>query len=215
MSTEPIVFLRTVLPDLFNRGMAQTKTRAEGGNPKAKARFDDAAAARGAVRVLLEGEGGGEVWLAVESGAMKALDARPDNLPVRMVVAAPADAARAGLEELQSSELLERDEAPRRFIRTASAEVEKMLEGHRIEMHLTLTDLPADPDEVTLRVGLGVAEPPSNPRFTASVSWDDIEDLRAGDLTPQQLLGRLKLKGDASQAMALGMALMQRRQTGR
>ncbi|MCZ7684493.1 MAG: SCP2 sterol-binding domain-containing protein [Sandaracinaceae bacterium] len=44
------------------------------------------------------------------------------------------------------------------------------------------------------------------------MSWDDIEDVRAGELTPQQLFGRLKLKGDASQAMALGMTLMQRRQ---
>jgi hypothetical protein len=212
MASDPVSFLRTQLPDLFNRGMAQTKARAEGGDAKATARYEDAAAARGTVRVILEGDGGGEVWLAVEGGAMKGLDAKPADLPVRMVVAAPADAARAGLEELESSELLEREEAPRRFARTASAEVEQMLAGHTIEMHLTLTDLPADPDEVTLRVGLGVSEPPSSPRFTATVSWDDIEDLRAGDLTPQQLFGRLKLKGDASQAMALGMALMQRRQ---
>jgi hypothetical protein len=212
MNTSPLAFLRSDLPDLFNRGMAQTKARADGGDAKAKGRYEDAAAARGAIRVVLEGQGGGEVWLSVEGGAMKALDARPADLPVRMVVAAPAEAAKAGLEELDSSGLFEREEAPRRFARTASAEVEKMLAGHTIEMHLTLTDLPADPDEVTLRVGIGVSEPPANPRFTAAVSWDDIEDLRAGDLTPQQLFGRLKLKGDASQAMALGMALMQRRQ---
>jgi hypothetical protein len=212
MATDPVSFLRTQLPDLFNRGMADTKARADGGNAKAKAKYDDAAAARGAVRIVLEGKGGGEVWLAVDGGAMKGSDARPADLPVRIVVAAPADAARAGLDELLSSELLEREDAPRKLARTASAEVEKMLEGHTIEMHLTVTDLPAEPDEVTLRIGLGVSEPPSNPRFTATVSWDDIEDLRAGDLTPQQLFGRLKLKGDASQAMALGMALMQRRQ---
>ncbi len=212
MNTDPVAFFSNDFPELFNRGVAQTKQRADGGDAKAKARYEDTAGARGAVRLVFEGDGGGEVWLAVEGGAMKGGSAKPGGLPVRMVVAAPADAARVALEQLAEAELLEREEAPRRIARSASAETEKVLTGHTVEMHLTLTDLPADPDEVTLRIGLGVEEPPANPKFSATVSWDDIEDVRAGDLTPQQLFGRLKLKGDASQAMALGMTLMQRRQ---
>ncbi len=211
MNTDPIAFIKNDVPALFNRGVAQYKERADGGDAKAKARYEDIAAARGAIRVLFEGDGGGEVWLAVSGGELTARDARPADLPVRFVVAAPADAAKVGLEELASAELLDREEAPRRIARSASAEIEKTLSGHTIECHLTFVDLPADPDEVTLRVGLGVEQPPANPKFTATVSWDDIEDLRAGELTPQQLFGRLKLKGDASQAMALGMTLMQRR----
>ena len=53
-------------------------------------------------------------------------------------------------------------------------------------------------------------EPPEEPTFTAAVSWDDIEDVRNGDLTAQQLFGRLRITGDASRAMAIGMMLMQR-----
>ena len=211
MNTDPIAFIKNDFPALFNRGVAQYKERADGGDAKAKARYEDIAAARGAVRVLFEGEGGGEVWLVISGGALEARDARPADLPVRFVIAAPADAAKVGLEELASAEVLDREEAPRRIARSASAEIEKTLAGHTIECHLTLTDLPSDPDEVTLRIGLGVEQPPASPKFTATVSWDDIEDLRAGELTPQQLFGRLKLKGDASQAMALGMTLMQRR----
>lgn len=212
MTTEPLAFFRTEIPALFNRGVAQYKERADGGDAKAKGRYEDIRGAKGAVRVLLEGEGGGEIWLAVQEGAMQALEAKPAHLPTRFVVAGPVDAARAALEEVESAELLERDEAPRRLARSASVELEKALAGHRIELHLTITDLPADPDEVTMRIGLGVEEPPASPKFTAAVSWDDVEDLRAGELTPQQLFGRLKLQGDASQAMALGMTLMQRRQ---
>ncbi|MEQ9078773.1 MAG: hypothetical protein RLP09_33210, partial [Sandaracinaceae bacterium] len=107
--------------------------------------------------------------------------------------------------------LLEGDGVACRVARTASAEREKLLAGHVLEFHVTLTDLPAEPDEVTLHIGIGVAEPPTTPKFSAKVSWDDIEDVRAGDLTPQQLFGRLKLTGDATQAMALGMSMMQRR----
>lgn len=212
MSTEPLAFFRKDFPKLFNDGVAQLKARGDGGDAKSKASYEDANAARGAVRVIFEGDGGGEIYLAVDGGQMKALDARPADLPVRMVFAAPMDAARVGLEQLEESGALANEKAPRRIARAASAEVEKMLDGHTIEFHVTLTDLPTDPDEVTIRAGLGVDTPSGNPKFTATVSWDDIEDVRAGDLTPQQLFGRLKIKGDPSQAMALGMSLMQRRQ---
>jgi SCP-2 sterol transfer family protein len=212
MNTDPLAFFRQDFPALFNRGVADLKKRGDGGDAKAKARYEDTSAARGVVRIVLEGKGGGELFLTVRGGEMNAVDAAPSDLPVRMALSAPADAARAGLEELANAKLLEREKAPTRIARSASAEIEKALEGHRIEFHVTLTDLPAEPDEVTLRIGIGVDTPPTSPKFTATVSWDDIEDLRAGDLTPQQLFGRLKIKGDASQAMALGMSLMQRRQ---
>lgn len=211
MNTDPLAFFREDFVDFFNRGLAQLKERADGGDDKAKASVDDITAARGATRICLEGDGGGEIWLAVDAGAMSAVDAAPDGLPVRMAMAAPAEAAKAALEEIESAELIDEDRAPRRVARIASAEVEKILEGHVLEFHLTFTDLPADPEEVTLRIAIGAGEPPAEPKFSASVSWDDIEDVRDGELTPQQLFGRLKLTGDATQAMALGMTLMQRR----
>ena len=212
MNTDPVTFFREDFPALFNRGVAQIKERADGGDAKAKARYEDTAGARGAVRIVFEGDGGAELWLAVEGGAMRSADARPGDLPVRMVVAGPVEAAKAALEEVESLELLEQEAAPRRIARSASAETETALAGHTIEFHLTLSDLPTDPDEVTLRVGLGAEEPPASPKFTVGVSWDDVEDVRAGEMTPQQLFGRLKIQGDASQAMALGMSMMQRRQ---
>ncbi len=210
MHTDPIAFFRQDFPELFNRGVAQMKERADAGDAKAKARYEDTSAARGAVRLVFDGEG--EIFLVVREGRMQALDSAPADFKVRMAVAAPADAARAGLEELLNAGLLEHAKAPYRIARSASAEMETILEAHKIEFHATFTDLPTDPDEVTLRIGIGVDTPPESPKFTAKVSWDDIEDLRAGELTPQQLFGRLKLKGDASQAMALGMQLAQRRQ---
>ena len=77
---------------------------------------------------------------------------------------------------------LDGDGVAYRIARTASAEREQLLTGHVLEFHLTIADLPADPDEVTLQIGIGVAEPPSTSKFSAKVSWDDIEDVRAGDL---------------------------------
>ncbi|MEZ4335352.1 MAG: SCP2 sterol-binding domain-containing protein [Sandaracinaceae bacterium] len=209
MNTDPVAFIREDFVRLFNAGVAQYKERGEGGDDKAKARYEDIAAARGKVHVRFEGDGGGTLWLAVENGTMAVHDSEPAGLPPRLGIAAPADAAKAGLEEIE--EMFDDEKAARRFARAASGEVEKVLEGNTLLFHVTFTDLPAEPDEVTLRIAIGATEPPDEPTFSASVSWDDIEDVRAGELTPQQLFGRLKISGDATQAMALGMTLMQRR----
>lgn len=208
MNTDPMSFFREDYPQLFNRGVAELGERDD---EKAKSRHADIVAARGAVHILLDGEGGGSVWLATENGAMSVHESAPDGFPVRFAIGAPIEAARTLLEELESADLFDEERASRRIARIASAEVEGMLEGHALEFHITLSDIPADPDEVTVRVALGGAEPPAEPKFSATVSWDDIEDVRDGELTPQQLFGRLKITGDASQAMALGMTLMQRR----
>ena len=211
MNTDPVAFFREDFTRLFNAGVAQMKERADGGDDKAKARLEDTSGARGAVHVVLEGEGGADFWLSVEGGEMKAVDAAPEGLPVRWSIGAPADAARAALEEIDGADLIDEDKAPRRIAGIASAETEKLLEGHSLEFHVTICDLPSEPDEVTLRIGIGVAEPPAEPKFAARVSWDHIEEVREGEMTPQQLFGRLKITGDASQAMALGMTLMQRK----
>ncbi|MBX3271930.1 MAG: hypothetical protein KF729_16800 [Sandaracinaceae bacterium] len=213
MNTDPVAFVRDDFVRLFNTGVAAYKARGEGGDEKAKARYADIASARGKVLVRFEGDGGGTLWLSVKDGVMTLHDAEPAELPARLAIAAPADAARAGLEEL--AEHFDEEKAARRFARAASGEVEKVLEGHQLRFHVTFTDLPADPDEVTLRIAIGAAEPPEQPTFSATVSWDDIEDVRAGELTAQQLFGRLRIAGDATQAMALGMTLMQRRQQAR
>ena len=210
MNTDPVAFIRDDFVRLFNAGVAQYAARASEGDEKAKARHDDICAARGVILVNLEGEGGASLWLTVADGQMNLVDAAPEGFPPRMGVAAPVDAARAGLEEL--ADAFDEEKAARRFARGASGSIEQLLEAHRLNFHLSFVDLPADPDEVTLRIAIGSNDPPDEPEFAATISWDDIEDVRDGELTPQQLFGRLKITGDATRAMALGMTLMQRRQ---
>ncbi len=98
---------------------------------------------------------------------------------------------------------------PKRFARMFSARAEKVLEGQKLEFHIVLKDVPDHDDDVVIKVGIGAETPPAKPQFTAAISYDDLEDMREGELTPQQLIGRLRLTGDASRAMALGMMLMQ------
>jgi hypothetical protein len=132
---------------------------------------------------------------------MTALAAKPEGYPVRMVFAFTAGAAKEALRLIEESGRMDDPKAPARFARTASARAEKLLQGHKIEFHVIVTDLPDEHPDVMVKVGVGTEAPPEKPQFTARI--------RDGEITPQQILGRLRLTGDASKAMALGMMLMQ------
>lgn len=212
MPADPIHFFRTELPALFHRGVEGLRQAADGGDPRAASQLADTLAAEGALRLVFEraDDAAAEVWLSVHQGAMSAAD---QGTGARVVLAAPLEAARAALEEVEAAGFLREEHAPLWLSRMVSAEAERELAQRPLKFHLTLTDLPDEPQEVTIRVGIGVAEPPPIPDFSAIVSWDDVEDVRLGDMSPQQLIGRIKLVGDASGAMALAMTLVQKRQS--
>jgi len=160
----------------------------------------------GAVGVL--GEGGADAGISVSGGDMTVSETRPE-IAVRGVFSFTGKAARGALELLEESGRLDDPKAAMGLSRVASKRAEKILVNQKIEFHVIVIDLPDDAEDVTVRCGIGVSEPPVKPQFTATISFDDLEDMREGDLTPQQVIGRLKLTGDASRAMALGMTLFQ------
>jgi hypothetical protein len=203
MANDPIDFVRTQLPARFAAGVNALRVAA---GPRAKEELEDVLSARAGVRLVIEGAG--EIWLEVDGGQMRALDAPSPRVPTRAAIACPADVIEDVIALLADGGALDDPESATRFARSFSARAEKILEGQTLEFHLVLEDVP-DRDDVVVRVGVGTAEPPLRPQFSAALSYDDIEDLRAGDLTPQQIVGRLRLTGDASRAMALGMRLMQ------
>ena len=204
MRTAPLAFIKTDLPPHFAKGIEQLRASS---SPDAKAQLDDVLGARAAIRVIVEGEG--EAWIKVDQGALTAGDARPDGVPVRAAIHVDAAAAREALGVLESSGRMQEEKGPLRFARMFSARVEKMLDGQKLEFHVVIKDVPDHDGDVVIKVGIGTDTPPAKPQFSAALSYDDLEDLREGDLTPQQLIGRLRLTGDASRAMALGMMLMQ------
>lgn len=201
MHKEPLAFLETDLPVQFKKGLAALQGSSA---PTAKDELEDVLQAVGTVRVIVEGDG--ERWVSVSSGEMTVSDAQPE-LPVRGVFSFSSEAAKGALELLEESGRLDDPKAAMGLSRVASKRAEKILANQKIEFHVIVIDLPDGMDDVTVRCGIGVAEPPAKPQFTATISYDDLEDMREGDLTPQQVIGRLKLTGDASRAMALGMTL--------
>jgi putative sterol carrier protein len=203
MTQDPLAFFHDVLPAHFASGVAALKAAT---GPGSKEALDDVLGSKGAVRITIAGEG--EVYLVVEDGTMRAEKTRPDGYTVRMAFAFTGEAAKGALALLTESGRMDEPGAAMRFAKVASARSEKLLAGQKLEFHVIIKDVP-DADDVVIKIGIGTDTAPEKPQFTAAISYDDLEDMREGDITPQQILGRLRLTGDASRAMALGMMLMQ------
>jgi putative sterol carrier protein len=195
------------LPRLFNRGVKLLQERAAGGDTRAAAQLEDVLGARAAVRIVVEG--GSELWLAVEEGALRAGAERPQGVPVRLAVAASAEAFGAAFAEVPQG-VDEDDGAAVRAARAASERAEAVLEGQRLDFHVRIEGVP-ELGTAVVKVAVGGDEPPETPTFTATVRYDDLEEFREKALPPQQLLmgGRVRFAGDYVPALQLGMQLAQ------
>jgi hypothetical protein len=211
VTTDPIEFVSDSVPELFNAGVAEMKKAAEGGDEKAKRKLSELASTTKAVRVSLEGKGGGDVYLVIKDSAMKSSKAAPSE-PVTLTIAAPAEALQIGLEETEDSLEKAFAKAPSRLARLSAGRVNTFLDklsAEKLRAHYVLKDTP-DFDEVRIKVGFGNGEIAEKPLFTVSVDYDTLEEVRERKLKPQAIMGRLQITGDAARAMQLGMELMQR-----
>jgi len=208
MSLTPIAFLTEKLPALYERGVSLLRTKAEGGDARAKGHLDDVVNASGTGFVTIPGHG--TVWLTVGDGSMKASSDRPAGLPVRLAIEFPADAAEHLLKLAQEKNALDDDRAAIAAARTSSKKFEDALAGRKLSCHFTVRDPAVLDDDVTAKVAMNVDELPEKPAFTAELKYDDLIALTEKKLQPQQLLmgGKLKMKGDYSVAMQVGMQLI-------
>ena len=207
MSHDPISFLSETFPALFAKGVAQLEAKAAAGDGVAKSSLEDVKGAIGGVILQVEGEGA--VYLRADNGKMVVLDAAPDPADVKLAVAAPGAALRMLLGEAADAGELEESKAASRAVGTASKRLQDALGEDSLEFHLVATDVP-DLGDITIKVGLNAPEPPAEPKFTATIAFPDLEAARNGEINVQQLFlgGKLKMTGDYSKALQLGMSLM-------
>ncbi|MFT5355102.1 MAG: hypothetical protein ACI9KE_002318 [Polyangiales bacterium] len=205
MSHDPISFLSETFPALFAKGVAQLEAKAAAGDAVAKSSLEDVKGAVGGVILQVEGEGA--VYLRADNGQMVVLDSAPSD--VKLAVAAPGAALRMLLGEAADAGELEESKAASRAVGTASKRLQDALGEDSLEFHLVATDVP-DLGDITVKVGLNAAEPPAEPKFTATIAFPDLEAARNGEINVQQLFlgGKLKMTGDYSRALQLGMSLM-------
>ncbi len=207
MSQDVVTFLRETFPSLFEKGVSDLEAKAAGGDAKAQAALDDVKGATGAV--VLEVEGVDTVYLRADAGKMQVLDAAPDGGDVKLAVAAPSQAMQMLLGEAQAAGELEDERAAKRAVMTASKRLQDALGATSLEFHVIATGVP-ELDEVTIKIGLNAPEPPAEPKFTATIAYSDLEAMQTGETNIQALFmgGKLRMAGDYSAALQMGMQLM-------
>ncbi|MFT3925339.1 MAG: SCP2 sterol-binding domain-containing protein [Myxococcales bacterium] len=210
MTNDPIEFVSEAVPGLFNAGAKEMKAAADQGDADAKRRVSELQATTRAVRVALEGKGGGDVYLLIKGGEMTSSKSAPSEA-VTLTIAAPAEALEIALDEM--GEEIEKgfSKGPKRLARLSANRVTAFIDrlvGEKLKLHYVVKDTP-DFDEVRVKIGFG-AELAEKPLFTVAVDYDTLEEIRERKLKPQALMGRLQITGDAARAMQLGMELMQR-----
>ena len=210
--TTPNDILTKKLPEIVNAAVAEMKSLGDQGDAEAKQRHADLASAPGAARVVFEGKGGTDVYLVSEAAQVRVEKQKP-SVPVLFAVAVAAEAVEVGLEELGSEVEQALAFARRRLVRLSPKKTRAALDrlaSEQLSFHLVIKDTP-DFEEVRVKIATGSAEPPATPKFTVTVDWNTLEQVRAKKLKPQALLSKLQMSGDSARFMQLGMEMMQRR----
>ncbi len=211
MSTDPITFLETTFPAIFEKGVAELRAKADSGDAGAQKLLDDCVSVVGAAVIVLEGAG--TIYVAAREGKLTSSREKPADVPIRIAVGCEADALEVALGEAAKEGAMDDPRVTQHAPHLASKRFEQLLNNRKMTCHVFVKDHP-ELGDVTVKLGFNVEEPPEKPGFTAELKYDDLESMRAGNVDMQKLMmnGKLRLKGDYSVALQIGMQLAQEAQ---
>jgi hypothetical protein len=207
MSTEPTQFLRETFPKLFAKGVAVLEAKAGDGDAQAQRILEDVKGVTGAGSMQI-GDGAPVVFSA-KDGMLSAGDGPEAGVPIKLAVALPGDAVGLLLGEVVQSGALDNDEVAVGAAQTVSKRLVEAIGDQPMTCHVSVTGVP-DLGDVKVRVGMNVPEPPTEPGFTAQIAYADLEAVRAGQTTVQELFmaGKLRMEGDYTAAIQIAMQLL-------
>ena len=203
-----IELCRRRLPELFAAGLARLEVKARGGDRTAQARLSGLIAGGVPVRLVFEGQGGGELLLLVGREGL----AFAQELPAAgfgYALSVPAQAARYGFGLLDRGEI-ELGELARGVAMFGSHTARDLLGATRFGYAAEVSDVPVL-GSLRSMVSLGSPSLPAAPEFTLRVHYDELEDAREQHIAPHQLFlaGKVQIEGNVAKAMLLGMTLAQ------
>ena len=213
MTTNPVEFVKETIPALLNDAFNEVRAQANAGDAEAKKKVEELVqAAPMAVRVVLEGKAKKDIHVVFEKGEVKAIESAP-SVPVLFAIAVGHEEFEVALgdmeDELERGLAKLRSKLPKLSPLRARNGIDRVA-SEKMQFHYVAKDTP-DFDEVRVKIGIGVGEPPEKPVFTVTVAHDVIEQLRAKKLKPQNLLSKIQLSGDSARAMQLAMGFLQKR----
>ncbi|MCA9770760.1 MAG: SCP2 sterol-binding domain-containing protein [Myxococcales bacterium] len=202
----PEEFFGTIVPTRFREHLEDLERELG----RLQQRIEELQALRLSLGIHLEGPGGGDFFLNIDGGALRA-ESAPSSPPVLKIHQSVEDWSTAvDREGTRAFSLLGGAREVPGGLRLNAERVERM-RGLRGSLRITLTHLPGRPKDDTWSVTAAFGDAPPNPATTTvTLTYAAADELREGTLNPQQafMAGKIQLSGDMGFAMRLGMLIL-------
>lgn len=210
MTVDPAQFCEARLPALFEAARQALEASASGGDAVAGARLAALTAEKVRTRVRFTGGAGGdELWLLTDRGGLTVQRQPPEQAGFGYAVELARGAAVLAIDMLERREL-EPSRIARAMLVMGSERAKALFSAAKVAFDVTILRVPVL-GTTTVRLGFGRTDLPARPDFAVQVEYDELEDARERGTPPHQifLAGKMRVDGDASQAMRLAMTLAQ------
>ena len=205
MVTAPLEHLRATLPELYQEARQAVMNPQPEEENFAHGRIEEMDAACGAG--CIEIEGAGRLYITVKAGELHCTEEPIEGVPIRLAVRIADELAKQALELAPTLET-DRNSALALSLLT-SADVMKTCERFPLRGSFRVVDVP-ELGEVNAVVAMPGPEPPDEVKFSVTARYDDLEDVRDGELAARKFLmgGRLKFSGAYTPFLQLALELL-------
>jgi len=207
MTKSIIQTIQSELPGLYARALAAAETHQNADELPWKGRHEQMMAARGGLYLEAVGEGHLFVW--VNEGQIFSSETRPDDIPIRAALKGEPQAIDITVHAPEAQAALNEPEALEAAAFLASADVMKTVERFPMRGEFKVVGVP-EVDEVSIAVAIPGPEVTGDHDFSVTARFDDLEDVRNGDLAPRKLLmgGKLRFQGGYTPFLQLGLEIL-------
>jgi len=194
---------------VLQRALARIEKRVRGGDRKVARTLAAVSEEPTYARLVLTGEGGGELWFVADRSGMRAL-AAGDLRPIASfgyAVEVPLSVAAHLIEQLGSG-AIEDEAALLSLAVLASDRAHELFSATAFALRMEVRGVDGL-GVVTARVNIGRPALDAAPEFTLRLAAADLADTFEQDAPPQRLFleGKVDIDGDVAKAMLLGMLL--------
>ena len=199
--------IQNEIPALYTRALSAAEAQQAADELPWKGRHEQMLLARGGMYIEVVGEGHLFVW--VDQGELHTSTTSPEGVPIRAAIKGDPQAIDITLHASEAQAALQETEALEATAFLASADVMKTVERFPMRGDFKIIGIP-EFDEVAVSVAIPGPELSDPSNFSVTARFDDLEDVRNGDLAPRKLLmgGKLRFQGAYTPFLQLGLEIL-------
>jgi hypothetical protein len=209
MTVDPVQFCEARLPALFDEARQGLEAAVQRGDTVANARLSALTSEKVQTRVRFAGGANDELWLLTDRAGLCVQRTAPAANGFGYAVEIARGAAVLAIDMLEQQQL-DPERIARAMLVMGSTKAQALFSAARVAFDVTISNVPVI-GTTKLRLAFGRTDIPQRPDFSVHVEYDELEDARERGTAPHQifLAGKMRVDGDAAQAMRLAMTLAQ------